>query len=109
MNIFTEMWALGFALQEASLVAETVKNMPTMWETLVCSLGWEDPLEESLATHSNILTWRIPIDRGAWPAAVHGVHKELDTTERLTLSLHKTQNVLVRIMNILYIQFFIFP
>ena len=46
-----------------------------MWETWVQSLDWEDPLEEGMATHSSILTWRIPIDRGAWPATVHGVAK----------------------------------
>ena len=50
----------------ASLVAQTVKNLPTMQETWVQSLGWEDPLEEGMATHSSILAWRIPIDRGAW-------------------------------------------
>ena len=48
----------------ASLVAQLVKNPPAMWETWVCSLGWEDPLEESVATHSSILAWRIPMDRG---------------------------------------------
>ena len=37
-----------------------VKNPPTMWKTWVRSLGWEDPLEEGMATHSNILSWRIP-------------------------------------------------
>ena len=37
-----------------------VKNLPAMWETWVWSLGWEDPLEEGMATHSNILAWRIP-------------------------------------------------
>ena len=51
-----------------------------MWETWVPSLGWEDPLEEGMATHSNILAWRIPMDRGAWRAIVLGVTKELDTT-----------------------------
>ena len=44
----------------ASLVAQTVKNPPAMWETWVQSLGWEDPLEEGMATHSSILAWRIP-------------------------------------------------
>ena len=52
-----------------------------MQETWVQSLGWEDPLEEGMATHSSILAWRIPKDRGAWRATVHGVHKESDTTE----------------------------
>ena len=37
--------------------------------------GWEDPLEKGMATHSSILAWRIPMDRGAWRAAVHGVAK----------------------------------
>ena len=37
-----------------------VKNPPAMWETWVQSLGWEDPLEEGMATHSGILAWRIP-------------------------------------------------
>ena len=44
----------------ASLVAQTVKNLPAMWETWVESMGWEDPLEERMATHSSILAWRIP-------------------------------------------------
>ena len=59
----------------ASLVAQTVKNLLTMQETWVRSLGWEDPLEEGMATHSSILAWRIPMDRGAWQSTVHGVAK----------------------------------
>ena len=43
------------AAQWASLVAQLVKNLPAVWETQVCSLGWEDPLEEGMATHSSIL------------------------------------------------------
>ena len=39
--------------------------------TQVRSLGWEDPLEEGMATHSTILAWRTPMDRGAWWATVH--------------------------------------
>ena len=58
-----------------SLVAQMVKNPPAMRETWVQSLGWEDPLEEGMATHSSILAWRIFIDRGAWQATVHGVAK----------------------------------
>jgi len=42
-----------------------VKNLPVMWETWVQSRGWEDPLEKEMATHSSILAWRIPMDRGA--------------------------------------------
>ena len=56
-----------------SLVAQIVMKPPVKWETWVWSLGWEDPLEESMATHSSILAWRIPMDRGAWQATVHGV------------------------------------
>ena len=43
-----------------SLVAQTVKCLPTMWETRVRSLGREDTLEKEMATHSNILAWQIP-------------------------------------------------
>ena len=59
---------------------QTVKNLSTMLETWVRSPGWEDPLEEGMATHSSILAWRIPMDRGAWRATVHGV-AESDRTE----------------------------
>ncbi|XDA71268.1 hypothetical protein R6Z07F_001620 [Ovis aries] len=44
----------------ASLVAQTVKHLPTVWETWVRSLGWEDPLEKEMATHSSTLAWKIP-------------------------------------------------
>ena len=59
----------------ASLVAQSAKNLPAMQETWVLSLGREDPLEEGMATHSSILAWRIPMDRGAWQDTVHGVAK----------------------------------
>ena len=48
--------------QRAYLVTQTVKNLPTMQETWVPSLGWDDPLEKGMAIHSSILAWRIP-----WP------------------------------------------
>ena len=60
-------------------MAQLVKNSPAMQETGVRSLGWEDPLEKGTATHSSILAWRI-LWTSAW------AHKELDTTERLSLS-----------------------
>ena len=44
-----------------------------MWETWIRSLGWEDTLKEGMGTHCRILAWRIPKDRGAWQATVHGV------------------------------------
>ena len=58
-----------------SLVVQMVKIPPAMQDTWVQSLGWGDPLEEGMATLSSILAWRIPIDRGAWWATVHGVAK----------------------------------
>ena len=57
----------------ASLVVQMIKNLPAVRETWVPSLGWEDPLEEGMATHSSILAWSFPLDRGAWWATVHGV------------------------------------
>ena len=71
----------------ASLVAHVVKNLPTMKETQVWSLGQEDPLEKGMATHSSILAWRTPKTEEPgrlWAWCL----KELDTTEWLTLS-HK--------------------
>ena len=63
-----------------SLVAQMVKSSPAMWETWVRSLGWEDPLEEEMATHSSILAWRIP-----WieePGRLQSMgSQESDTTE----------------------------
>ena len=68
---------IGYPLQYswASLVAQMVKNLLTMQETWVQSLGLEDPLEEVMATHSIILAWRIPMDGGAWRFTVHEVSK----------------------------------
>ena len=50
-----------------------------MWEDWVWSLGWEESLEEGMATHSSILAWRIPTDRGTWQATVHRVAKKIST------------------------------
>ena len=61
-----------------------MKSPPAMWETWVQSLGWEDPLEKGMATHSGILAWRIPMDRGAWRATVHEV-TESKMTEQLSI------------------------
>ena len=55
----------------ASLVAQMVKNPSAMLKAWIQSLGWEDPLKEEMATHTSILAWRIPMDRGL----VHGVAK----------------------------------
>ena len=63
---------IGYPFQYSwtSLVVQMVKNPPAMQETWVQSLGGEDPLEEYRATHSRVLPWRIPVDRGAWRATV---------------------------------------
>ena len=64
----------------ASVVAQTVKRLPVMWETQVRSLGWEDPLEKEMTTHFSTLTgkshgWRSMVGYSPWG------HKESDTTE----------------------------
>jgi len=69
----------------ASLVAQTVKNLPAMRETWVQSLGWEDPLEKGTTTHSSILAWRIP--RTEEPSRLQSIQsQELDMTQRLSLT-----------------------
>ena len=67
LSVYRYLWV--------SLLTQMVKNLPAIQEAWVRSLGWEDPLEEGMATHSSILAWRIPMDRGAWRAAAHGVAK----------------------------------
>ena len=73
----------------STLMAQRVKNLPSVQETWVLSLCWEDPMEKGLATYSCILAWRIP-----WTEEPGGLQswgcKESDTTERLTLSLPST-------------------
>ena len=69
----------------ASLVAQTVKNLPAMLESWVWSLGWEDPLGKGKATHSSILAWRIPGTVSPWDC------KESDTAEWLSLHFIQTQ------------------
>ena len=65
-----------------------------MQDTQVQSLGWEDPLEEGMATHSSILAWRIPMDRGAWWAAVYGVAQRWTRLKRLSSSSSSSSSYL---------------
>ena len=74
-KIYDSILEYNSGLIRASLVDQLVKNLPAMQETWLLSLGWEDPLEEGIATYSSILAWRIPMDQGAWRAAVHEVAK----------------------------------
>ena len=92
-------WAYGTEQQRtcafyrhlgASLVAQMAKNPPAIWETWVQSLGWEDHLKKEMATHSSILAWRIPMDRGAWRATVHGVAKSRTQLKRPSTTKHRT-------------------
>ena len=65
---------------------QIVKILPAVWETSVQSLGWEDLLEEGMATHSSILAWRIPwTEEPGWLQFMG--HKELDTTDQLSIVL----------------------
>ena len=70
----------------ASLVAQTVKCPPTMRETQVQFLGWEDPLEKEMATHSSTLAWKNPMDKGAWWDTAHGVAKSQTQLSNLTFT-----------------------
>jgi len=58
LQVSTNRALLG--LSWVSLVAQMIKNLPVVQDTQVQSLGWEDPLEKGMATHSSILAWRIP-------------------------------------------------
>ena len=59
-KVMSPLFNMLYSSKWASLVAQLVKNLPTMWETWVRSLGWEDPLEKGTAIHSSVLAWRIP-------------------------------------------------
>ena len=76
-------------------MAQKVKNPPAMREAWVRSLGQEDLLEEGLATHSSVLAWRIPMDRGAWRATVHGITKSQTRLERLSTAQQHILKVFV--------------
>ena len=83
LSVFIYIYSYSYMNMKASLVAQTVKNLPAMQKTWVWSLGWEDLLEEGMVTHSSILVWRIP-----WQKSQVGYSpwdlKESDMTEWLT-------------------------
>ena len=74
----------SYSLLRASLMAQTIKNLPAVQKTQVRSLGWEDPLEKGMATYSSIIAWRIP-----WTEELDGLLSmglQRDSTERLNTS-----------------------
>ena len=73
-------------------MTQKVKNSPAMWKTWVRSLGWVDPLEKEMATHSSILAWRIPQTEKLGGLQSVG-RKELDTTERLHFTFTNTKGL----------------
>ena len=83
----------------ASLVAQLVKNLPAMQETPVWSLGWEDPLEKGMATHSSIFAWRRSlVGYSPWG------HKKSDTTEQLsTMQTNELQLYATILINTIHI------
>ena len=69
---------MGFLVKRATAtlrLSGKESAVQELQETQVQSLGWEDPLEKEMETHSSILAWRIPMDRGVWQATVHRVTK----------------------------------
>ena len=88
-SVVTEVvfWVIGW-VQITSLVAQMVKHLPTMRETRVQSLGWEDSLEKEMATRSSTLAWKIP-----WMEEAG--RKESDTTERLRLNVLKKKFICI--------------
>ena len=72
----------GLMINWTSLVVQKIKNLPAMQETWEKSLGWEDPQEEGMATHSSILACRIPMDRSLEDYSPQD-HKESDTLTEL--------------------------
>ena len=66
-----------------------------MWETQIQSLGWEDLLEKEMATHSSVLAWKNPMDRGSWQATVHGVTKSWTRLSDFTITFSQITQVCV--------------
>ena len=84
-SLALSLYTVQLSYQWASLVAQMIKNLPTIWETQIQALVWEDVLEKGVATHSSILAWRIPRTEKLVGYSPWG-HKQLDMCERLTLS-----------------------
>ena len=77
-------------------MAQLVKNLPEMWETWVRSLGWEDPLEKEMETHSSILAWRIP-----WmeePGGLQSMGSQKVRHDRMTLLTYSLTHIICNII-----------
>ena len=83
--MYIQAFGTASGKQRAFLVSQMVKNLPAMWKTWVRFLGWKDPLEKEVITHSSILAWRIPWTEESGGLQSMGL-QESDTTEQLTLS-----------------------
>ena len=92
LHLFIPWWNLmDLPINQGFPSGSAIKNLPAMQETQETwfwSLGQEDPLEEGMATHSNIFAWRIPVDRGAWWANSPWGPKESDMTQWLSTHAH---------------------
>ena len=75
--------------QGDSQVVLVVKQLPVNADD-IRNMGWEEPLEEGMATHSSMLAWRIPTDRGAWQATVHRVTDSQTQLKQLSAHMHST-------------------
>ena len=90
---------IGYSLQYSwtSQVAQTVKNLPAVWESWGQSLGWEDPLEKGMATHSGILTWRIPWTED--PGRLQSMGSHINSWTRLSdFHFHFTFHCFLRVV-----------
>ena len=85
MVIIVPVGHMGFSGSSAST------ESAVMEETCIRSLGWEDPLEESMATHSSTLAWRIPMGRGAWLATIQGLTKSQKRLSSLSTAQQNPQ------------------
>ena len=72
-NVYKCIFVVLQGVNDFSLAAQKVKNLPAVQQTWVHFLSWEDPLEKEMENHSNIPAWKNPMDRGAWQATVHEI------------------------------------
>ena len=79
---------MASSAQWASLVAQSIKNLPAIQETQVRFLGWEDPLENEMVTHSSISAWKNPMDKGSLVGCSPWVTKSQDVSQKLSMHMN---------------------